>query len=124
LSFIKSGKAREASSSAGVCGSFDSSYADLCFFEEEERDSEAGRFVAEPGLREALHAERRALAAFSSEMAVAIVERSDPAIWDILKKLEKKRQGREVEVPPQIGNLESFDAAHGCHHGELISARC
>jgi hypothetical protein len=52
--------------------------------EEEERDSVAGRFAAEPGLRDALQAERRALAALSSEIAEVIVGRSDSAIWDIL----------------------------------------
>ena len=41
------------------------------------------RFVL-PGLREALQAERRAFAAFSSEMAVLRVRRSDSAIWDML----------------------------------------
>jgi hypothetical protein len=52
--------------------------------EEEERDPVAGRFAAEPGLRDALQAERRALAALSSEIAEVIVWRSDSAIWDIL----------------------------------------
>jgi hypothetical protein len=42
------------------------------------------RFVEEPGLRLALQAERRAFAAFSSEMAVIRVGRSDSAIWDML----------------------------------------
>lgn len=51
---------------------------------EEERDSDAVRFVEELGLREALQAERRAFAALSSEMAVLRVGRSDLAIWDML----------------------------------------
>lgn len=62
----------------------DSSYVDFCFFEEEERGSVARRLEEEPGLRDVLQAERRALAAFSSDIAELMVLRSASAIWDIL----------------------------------------
>jgi hypothetical protein len=55
----------------------------------------AGRFEEDPGLRDALQAERRALAAFSSEMAVVRVGRSDSAIWDMLGKCQRSSGGVE-----------------------------
>jgi hypothetical protein len=56
-------------------------------------DSVAGRFEEDPGLRDALQAERRALAAFSSEMAVVRVGRSELAIWDMLGKGQRSGGG-------------------------------
>lgn len=61
-------------------------------------DSVAGRLEEEPGLRDVLQAERRALAAFSSDIADLMVLRSASAIWDILLYVRQEpveeRRGR------------------------------
>lgn len=60
-----------------------SSYADLCFFVVEDRESEAARLVP-PVLSWALHAARRDFAAFSSSITAFRAERLEDAISEIL----------------------------------------
>lgn len=83
------GRERDLSSSAGVWGSEGSEYADLRRLEAVVSSEVEGRLVVELELLEdlscALHAASRDLAAFSSEMAVESVGRSDEAISDILQ---------------------------------------
>ncbi len=90
------GRDKEASISEGVTGSEGREYAEVRVgrLEDEDRDSVAGRFElledeVELDLRCALHAVRRDLAAFSSEMAAVRVGREDEAMDDILEKLER-----------------------------------
>ena len=87
----------------------DSSYADFCFLEEEESGSVAGRLEEEPGLRDVLQAERRALAAFSSDIAKFMVLRSASAIWDILlyvrREVVDEKEGVDTFADWQLGEL-------------------
>ncbi len=83
------GNSREASSSEGVCGSIESSYADLGRFDEELSVEGAARLtpgLVGPDLTWTLQAARRDLAAFGSDKAVAMVGSSEAAISDMLNR--------------------------------------
>ncbi len=114
------GNSREASSSEGVCGSTESSYADLGRFDEELSVEDAARLtpeLVESDVRWALHAARRDLAALGSDRAVAMVGRSEAAISDMLNRNQRRDEERgRRRVPAQICRLKSLDSSHCRHH--------